>query len=337
MQIIENYSIQHLNTFRVPVVAKYFAPIYERKHLQSLVHLGYLTNQDTFVLGGGSNVLFCGDYDGWVLSNEMRGIRLLREDADFLYVECQGGEDWHNFVQYCVARNWAGLENLSLIPGSVGAAPVQNIGAYGVELEEVFHSLEAVDLLTGDLLHFDKEDCGFSYRDSIFKNALKGRFFICSVVFRLKKKPDFRLDYGAVKAKIEERNEPLSIRLVSEVICEIRAGKLPDPKQLGNCGSFFKNPVVSKELAESIQKRYAEMPSYAMPKGVKIPAGWLIQQCGWKGKRIEDAGVYPKHALVLVNWGAATGPEIFNLSTQIQESVDKEFGILLEREVNVLS
>jgi len=334
--LLKNHPLQSYNTFRINAKAKHFLPIYEEKQLIDFLLKKDFDKEQLFVLGGGSNVLFKYDFEGCILKNEMRGIRIVDEDKDGYLVQAAGGEDWHLFVQYCVANNLAGIENLSLIPGTVGASPVQNIGAYGVELDQVFHSLETVHLASAKKMVFSKADCQFSYRNSIFKNTYKGQFFITSVTFRLTKNPNYKLDYGAIKQELDKLDEPLSLRLVSDVICKIRQSKLPDPRTLGNCGSFFKNPIIEKSKYEKLKEDYQAIPSYPASAGmVKIPAAWLIQQCDWKGYKKGDSGVYKNHALVLVNYGTASGKNIYDLSSEIMESVHNRFGIQLEREVQV--
>jgi len=335
--LLKNHPLQSYNTFRINASAKHFLPIYEEKQLMDFLLKSEFNPEQFFVLGGGSNVLFKDDFEGCVLKNELRGIKVVDEDEEGFLVQAAGGEDWHCFVQHCVANDMAGIENLSLIPGTVGAAPVQNIGAYGVELDQVFHSLEAIHLASAKKVVFDKEDCQFSYRNSIFKETFKGEYFITSVTFRLSKKANYKLDYGAIKDELEKTAEPLSIRLVSEVICKIRQGKLPDPRTLGNCGSFFKNPIIEKRKYEQLQQDYPKIPAYpASATMVKIPAAWLIQQCGWKGYKKGDSGVYKNHALVLVNYGTASGKNIYDLSSEIMESVHNRFNVQLEREVQVV-
>lgn len=325
-------SIQHLHTFGTPVRAKAFGVFRTITDLKQLIRIA---PRPFLILGGGSNMLFRKDFPGTVLKNEIGGVEKQTEDEQYIRVRVGGGEDWHGFVLHCLKEGWAGVENLSLIPGTVGAAPIQNIGAYGVELKSVFESLEAVSLEDGSLHRFSAQDCQFGYRDSIFKRQAKGKFAIVYVNFRLHKEPVFHLDYGAIRQALPA-DEPLSIRAVSEAVVRIRQSKLPDPKTLGNSGSFFKNPVISTAQFERLKANYPDMPGYESATGVKVPAGWLIEQCGWKGKRVGNTGTYQKQALVLVNHGGAEGEEIYQLSEQILQSVRETFGIELEREVNIL-
>jgi len=291
-----------------------------------------------FILGGGSNILFTKDYDGAVLKNEIKGIELQHEDGEHVYVKVGAGENWHQFVLYCINHNWAGVENLSLIPGNIGASPIQNIGAYGVELDDVFWSLEAFHLSERKIHTFTATDCEFGYRDSVFKNRYKNEFAILSVTFQLKKKPVYHVSYGAIAEELEKMGvKDLNIKIVSQAVVNIRSSKLPDPKIIPNAGSFFKNPEVSTEKYEELKLNFPDVIAYPLAKGtVKLAAGWMIEQCGWKGYRKGDAGCHAKQALVLVNYGNAAGKEIYDLSEEILLSVNEKFGVLLEREVNIL-
>lgn len=339
MQIQHNFSLRPYNSFGIEASARSFAEFTSTEELVQLVsdHLNPLEDK-LLVLGGGSNILFTHDFDGWVLRNTIKGIELVKEDADHYYVKAYAGENWHAFVQYCINHNYAGVENLSLIPGNVGASPMQNIGAYGVEIKDVFHELQAYDLHEKKIRHFNLNDCSFGYRDSVFKKALKGRYVILSVTYRLNKQSNFHISYGAITQELERMGiKELSIRAVSQAVINIRSSKLPDPEQTGNAGSFFKNPVVSNAQYTEIKNTYREMPGYAAGEGfTKIAAGWLIEQCGWKGYRKGDAGCYDKQALVLVNYGKASGREILDLSQSIITSVMEKFGIILEKEVNIV-
>jgi UDP-N-acetylmuramate dehydrogenase len=289
------------------------------------------------ILGGGSNVLFTQNFDGYVLKNGVRDIETVKEDLSHVYVKAGAGEIWHQFVLYCLERDLAGVENLSLIPGSVGASPMQNIGAYGVEIKDVFHDLEAYHIHDKKVVTFSAADCEFGYRESVFKNRFRNEFVILNVTFRLNKTPEFNTSYGAIEEELSKMNEPLSINTISKAVINIRTSKLPDPKQIGNAGSFFKNPSVSNGKYNELKAAYPNMPGYPQTNGtVKIPAGWLIEQCGWKGYRRGDAGCHVRHTLVLVNYGNATGKEIYSLSEDILDSVVKKFGVVLEREVNVI-
>jgi len=291
------------------------------------------------VLGGGSNILFTGNQRRVFLKMEMDGIRIVEEDEDAAIVEIGAGIVWHQLVLWCVERNLGGIENLSLIPGTVGAAPIQNIGAYGVELQGVFESLEAFDGKTGERREFTAPECQFGYRDSIFKRKLRGKYVITKVRIRLtKRNHSFHTSYGAIQQTMEEMGvSDLSLEAISQAVIHIRQSKLPDPAQIGNAGSFFKNPIVEKPLVEALKELYPSLPVFPVDKSSdKIPAAWLIDQCGWKGERRGEVGVHTQQPLVLVNYGGGKGMEILRLSRDIQKSVSKTFGIDLEREVNVL-
>ena len=290
-------------------------------------------------LGGGSNVLFCKDYEGLVIKNSIKGIHVVSEDEQHVLLKVYSGEGWHDLVMHCVANNWGGIENLSLIPGTVGAAPMQNIGAYGVELEKVFVELEALNLHTLELHTFNKPACAFGYRESVFKRQLKGLYFIYSVTIRLDKQPKVSVDYGDILQVLADKGldqSTASIKDVSDAVIQIRSSKLPDPKVLGNSGSFFKNPVISKELFEQLQQQYPNIKGFPNDLGVKVPAAWLIEQCGWKGKRVGETGAHAKQALVLVNYGNATGNEVYQMALTIIQSVKDTFGVQLEPEVNII-
>ena len=335
MQIHEGFSLMPYNTFRIDVKARYFSTFLNIDELSELTtQFSQLTN---LVLGGGSNILFTKDYDGAILKNEIKGIELQHEDADYVYVKVGAGENWHQFVLHCIDHNWAGVENLSLIPGNVGASPIQNIGAYGVELDDVFWSLEAFHLSEKKIHTFTATDCEFGYRDSVFKNKYKDEFAILSVTFQLKKKPTYHIGYGAITEELEKMGvKDLSIKAVSQAVINIRSSKLPDPQKIANAGSFFKNPEVSTEKYEALKSEFPNIVGYPLVKEtVKLAAGWMIEQCGWKGYRKGDAGCHAKQALVLVNYGNATGKEIYDLSEEILQSVKEKFGVLLEREVNI--
>ncbi len=338
MQIRENISLKSYNTFGIDVKAKHFATFGGINELQELLHGGLRPANCSLILGGGSNILLTKDFDGLVLKNELMGIDVVKEDSEHIYLKAGAGENWHRLVMYCVENGYAGMENLSLIPGNVGASPMQNIGAYGVEIKDVFYELEAVHINDKTLVKFGLNDCGFGYRESVFKHIYKGEFIIVSVTYRLNKKPVFNTTYGAINQELEKMNvQSLSIKAISQAVINIRSSKLPDPQNLGNAGSFFKNPQVEKSRFDDLQKKYTSIPSFPFNEThVKVPAGWLIEQCGWKGYRKGDAGCYSKQALVLVNYGTATGDEIYALSEEILRSVKAKFGIVLEREVNIL-
>jgi UDP-N-acetylmuramate dehydrogenase len=285
-------------------------------------------------------MLFTKNVDGLVVKNNIKGIELLKQDNEHFYIHVGAGESWHGFVMYCVEKNYAGVENLSLIPGSVGAAPIQNIGAYGVEQKEVFYELQALDLHENKKIIFKNADCRFGYRDSIFKREVKGKYIITSVTFRLNKKSNFNTSYGNIAQELERMNvKEISVQAISQAVCNIRRSKLPDPQKTGNAGSFFKNPTVPKEKLEELKIRFPAIVAFPFPEGsagFKLAAGWLIEQCGWKGKQIGNCGVHKDQALVLVNYGNASGSEVFDLSEKILQSVKEKFGIVLEREVVIV-
>ncbi len=338
MTIEQNISLKHLNTFGIEATAKYFTRIERLEDLQNLLKTPVYQQNPKFILGGGSNVLITQDFEGLLLFNAIKGIKKIKETLEEVWVKAYSGENWHEFVIHCVKQNWSGIENLSLIPGSVGAAPIQNIGAYGVELKDVFSELEAVHLESGEIHRFQAADCNFGYRQSVFKEALKGQYFVFSVTLKLQKIPQYKLDYGVIRQQLEIMNiEELTIKAVSDAICTIRQKKLPNPKKIGNAGSFFKNPIVSRMFFEKLLKQYASIPHYPIDKNrIKIPAGWLIEQCGWKGKKVGQTGAYKNQALVLVNYGNASGKEIAALAEKIQLSVKEKFNIKIEKEVNIV-
>lgn len=338
MQIQENSSLKQFNTFGINASARYLSSFTNTEELQELLQFASKSKLKTLLLGGGSNVLFTSDFNGLVLRNAIRGIEEVHEDDEFVYVKAGAGENWHSFVQYSISRNWAGLENLSLIPGNVGASPMQNIGAYGVEVEDLFWSLDALHLQEGNIKIFTNADCKFGYRESVFKNRYKDQFAILSVTYRLRKKPVFHTSYGAITDELAKMNvQELSIRAISDAVIRIRSSKLPDPNEIGNAGSFFKNPTVGKEVFDTLKIKFPQIVGYPNPDGtVKLAAGWLIEQCGWKGYREGDAGCHAKQALVLVNYGNASGKQVFDLSTKILDSVREKFEVVLEREVNIL-
>lgn len=331
MTIQENKSLKNHNTFGIDAKAKRFVEATKLNDLQKLVR----TEKDFFVLGGGSNLLLTRDIEKLVVHINLKGISIAQEDRQYIYITAMAGENWHEFVTYCVSKNYGGLENLSLIPGNVGTSPIQNIGAYGVELKDVFESLEALEIKTGELRKFYLDDCKFGYRDSVFKNELKGEYIIVNVTFKLtKEQHQLNISYGAIKEHLKS-GEP-TIQEIADAVIKIRSSKLPDPKVIGNSGSFFKNPIISVALFLVLKKKYPEIPNYPVSDTlVKIPAGWLIDQLGFKGKKFGSCGVYEKQALVLVNYGNATGKEVLDLSLHIKKQVKDHFGIELETEVNV--
>lgn len=336
MQIEQNISLRQYNTFGINVKAKLFSRFSNLEELDELLTVN--SNVPTIVLGGGSNILFTEDYNGLVLKNEIKGIDLIREDANHIYVKAGAGENWHQFVQYTLKRNWAGLENLSLIPGNVGASPMQNIGAYGTEIKEVFDELEAYHKKERKVHIFTVNDCSFGYRDSIFKTKHKNEYVILNVTYRLNKRPKLNTSYGAIEQELKNMGvNELSIQQISQAVINIRSAKLPDPAVIGNAGSFFKNPEISAKQYTDLQSAFSGVVGYKLENGnVKLAAGWLIEQCGWKGFRRSDAGCHSQQALVLVNYGNATGKDILELSEEILKSVKQKFGIELEREVNII-
>jgi len=336
MQVQENISLRPYNTFGIDAKAKLFSSFRNISELRE--YIDRCAGQYKLILGGGSNVLFTKDFDGIVLKNEIKGIEKVKEDDQHVYVKAGAGENWHQFVLYCIENNLAGIENLSLIPGNVGASPMQNIGAYGVEIKELFYELKAFHLHERTNYTFSLKDCEFGYRDSVFKRRYKDQFVIVNVTYRLNKIPTFNTSYGAIEQELEKMDvKELSIRTISQAVINIRSSKLPDPFQIGNAGSFFKNPSVGKEKFEQLRSEFPSIVGYENPDHtVKLAAGWLIEQCGWKGYRNGDAGVHAKQALVLVNYGSAKGNEIYTLSESIINSVREKFDVLLEREVNIL-
>ena len=334
MNIQQNISLKKYNTFGISVNAKRFISINSVYELQQLLHL----EKNIFLLSGGSNMLLTKDIEKLVVHIDIPGISIDRETDNDVYLTVNAGENWHEFVLWCVANNYGGIENLSLIPGNVGTCPIQNIGAYGVEVKDTITKVEAIEIETGKLVSFSSEECQFGYRNSIFKNEVKGKYIITSVSFKLSKKAhSLNTSYGAIETELakKEINKP-TLKDVSEAVIAIRKSKLPDPKKIGNSGSFFKNPVVSKTHFEKIQKKYPEVPSYEISdQEIKVPAGWLIEQSGFKGKRFGNYGVHEKQALVLVNYGDASGDEIYQLAKKIQASILTNFSISLEIEVNV--
>jgi len=330
-------SLQPYNTFGLNVNAKVFCSVNNLESLKQALALN--TEKQTLIIGGGSNLLLTQNYDGLVILNQIKGIEIITETNNEVIVKAYSGENWHAFVLYCIENNWAGVENLSLIPGTVGAAPMQNIGAYGIELENVFESLEALNLETLTLETFNKNECEFGYRESVFKRKLKGKYFIHSVTFKLNKQAALNIDYGDILNTLLAQNiEPAkaTILQVSNAVIQIRESKLPNPKVLGNSGSFFKNPTITQQHFETLKIQFPEIKGYEQTNGVKVPAGWLIEQCGWKGKRIGNTGSHAKQALVLVNYGNANGNEVRELALQIIESVKHKYGITLEPEVNII-
>ena len=339
MQIRENISLKPYNTFGIDVITKYFAPFGSVSQLEEILNAPQIVQYRQLILGGGSNILFKNNFEGLVLKNEIKGIKVVAEDADHIYVTVGAGENWHQFVMYCIEHNYSGVENLSLIPGNVGASPMQNIGAYGVEIKDVFHQLEAYHIADKELKTFTLADCAFGYRESVFKRKFKDQFLIVSVTYRLNKIPVFNTSYGAIQQELDAMGvKELSIQAISQAVINIRSSKLPDWKVIGNAGSFFKNPQIKNERFNELKVSFPNMVGFPVGDNfTKLAAGWLIEQCGWKGYRKGDAGCYIKQALVLVNYGHAAGSEIYVLSQQIIDSVKQKFGVELEREVNIVN
>lgn len=326
------------NTFGIDVTAKYFTVANTLEDIRAVLSEDIYRTENPLILGGGSNVLFTKDIERPVLLNRLKGIDLVGEDNEYFYVKAQAGENWHQFVLHCIKNEWAGIENLSLIPGNVGASPMQNIGAYGVEIKDVFHSLEAFHVKDHVVKEFNATECSFGYRESVFKNKEKDQWIILNVIFRLRKRPIFKTDYGAIQEELDKMKlEKMTIKAISQAVIAIRTSKLPDPKKLGNAGSFFKNPVVSYDVINEIKKTHPQVPLYPIDEEIaKVPAGWLIEQAGWKGKKLGTHGVHDRQALVLVNHGGATGREVYELSSAIIADIQSKFNITLEREVNIL-
>lgn len=347
MTIEKNYDLSHMNTFGVKVRAKFFAEVNQEEDLAEIFNSQEFKENNKIFLGGGSNVLFTKDWDGIVVLNKLKGVEILDENEDSATVRAMGGVVWHDLVTFAVERGYWGIENLSLIPGSVGAAPMQNIGAYGAELKNTLLSVEAYELATGNKKIFNKEECMLGYRDSVFKNTLRGKYFISAVILRLSKKEEKNVSYRVLKDYLEKNQiEVRGPRDISEAVAAIRRSKLPDPKEIGNAGSFFKNVFVTQKELEALQANYPDIPYFKEPsdngslagekEAIKIPAGWLVEKAGWKGYRSGNVGVHDKQALVLVNHGGATGQEIAELARNIIESVADKFGLKLIPEVNIV-
>jgi len=347
--IEKNISVKLYNTFAINAYSAYFTSFNSGETLEESLrsYQQIINNQQNsvLILGGGSNLLFTSNFDGLILKNEVKGIKIVKEDDHHIYIQAGAGENWHQFVLYCIEHNLAGVENLSLIPGNVGASPMQNIGAYGVEIKDVFHSLEAYHIKDKKVVTFSLNDCEFGYRESVFKRKFRGEFVILNVVYRLNRVPDYKISYGAIGQELEKMGvKDLSIQAISQAVINIRSSKLPDPAVIGNAGSFFKNPEITSSQFAVLSSQFPGIVGYDLPNGnVKLAAGWLIEQCGpekngasWKGYRKGDAGCHEKQALVLVNYGNATGIEIFELSEEILQSVKAKFGVELEREVNIV-
>jgi len=337
MEIKSNFSLKNYNTFGIEAKARQFIAVHSVDELKTIL-IAY-KNEKKFILGGGSNMLLTQDIDALVIHIDLKGKKIVKEDDDFVWVESQAGESWHEFVLYTIDNHFGGLENMSLIPGNVGTTPVQNIGAYGTEIKDTFVSCEAINIESQEMKTFTNAECNFGYRESIFKNEVKDQYIITSVIYKLtKRNHKINTSYGDITAELDKNNITVpTLKDVSNAVIAIRQSKLPDPKQLGNSGSFFKNPILLKSDFEKIHQKFPEMKYYEVSETeVKVPAGWLIEQAGFKGKRFGDAGVHKNQALVLVNYGNATGQEILAVSRDVQKTVFEIFGIHIEAEVNVI-
>ncbi len=339
IKIDEHVRLKHYNTFGIDATARYFCQITNEDQFKSLLQTDLYRNEKVLILGGGSNILFTRDFDGLVIKTDIKGIHIVHESDGIVNIKAMSGEMWHELVIHCVNHQWGGIQNLSLIPGTVGAAPIQNIGAYGVEVKEVVKEITGIDRLTGDEKTFQNKECEFGYRESIFKHKLKDLFFVSSVTLTLtKKNHPINTNYGAIKDTLKEMNitEP-TLKSISDAVIHIRKSKLPDPIHVGNAGSFFKNPTISYLHYQSLLKIFSNIPGYhSVNQEVKVPAGWLIEQCGWKGKRLNDIGVHAQQALVIVNYGNGNGNEILELAMKIISSVKEKFNIVLTPEVNII-
>ncbi|WP_309607958.1 UDP-N-acetylmuramate dehydrogenase [Flavobacterium sp.] len=337
MNIISNFPLKKYNTFGIEAFAKKFVAVHSVDDLKKVLEEN--KSEKKFILGGGSNMLLTKDIDALVIHIDLKGKKIIKEDENFVWVESQAGENWHELVLFTINQNFGGLENMSLIPGNVGTTPVQNIGAYGTEIKDTFISCEAINIDTQEVKTFSKEECNFGYRESIFKHEVKDQFIITSVVFKLtKQNHKINISYGDITAELEKQNIKIpTLKEVSNAVIAIRQSKLPDPKELGNSGSFFKNPIISRNLFNEVKSKFPEIKHYDVSESeVKVPAGWLIEQAGFKGKRFGDAGIHKNQALVLVNYGNATGQEILNVSKEIQKTIFEKYGIHIEAEVNVI-
>lgn len=336
MQMLENVSLDALNTFGLAAVARFYVEVDTEEECRAVLQSDIAAALPVVVLGGGSNVILGSRIDALVIHPCMKGITLIGEEGDEVIIEAMAGEVWHDFVRHCVTSGWHGLENLSLIPGSVGAAPIQNIGAYGVEITDVFESLTAIEIATGLPREFSHAECRFGYRDSVFKQEAADRYLITSVRFRLSRTPVLHLAYGDIRNELSACGiaEPTPLQL-SDAIISIRRRKLPDPAVIGNAGSFFKNPVVSLQQYADIRQRFPDVVAYPQPQGIKLAAGWLIDQSGWKGRALGPVGAYDKQALVLVNHGGAVGADVLRVAAAIQADVKSRFGVDLEMEPRV--
>ncbi|HNW97836.1 MAG TPA: UDP-N-acetylmuramate dehydrogenase [Bacteroidales bacterium] len=339
MIILENVSLKPYNTFGIDAEARAFAELNTLQDIQTFLNTARYKSRQKLILGGGSNILFTNDFNGVVVKINTKGIIKVKESEQNIWLNVQSGVVWNDFVNYCIENNFGGIENLALIPGNVGSCPIQNIGAYGVEVKDCIESVEVIDIKSLQMYEIPNKDCKFGYRSSIFKNELKGKIIILSVTFKLTKQHHLHLEYGAIREELSRTgiSQP-TLKNIAEAVCNIRNCKLPDPKDIGNSGSFFKNPSITGKEFLKLKSSYPAIPSYSQTDGTyKIPAGWLIEQCGWKGYREGDAGVHEKQALVLVNYGNASGNDILQLAKKIQTSVKEKFSIELEIEVNIIS
>lgn len=338
MIIQKDIQLKPFNTFGIEATAKYFIEVSSIEQLQEILQNPDYQSTERLILGGGSNMLLTKDFEGLVIKIAIKGFEVVNENEDNIWLKVGAGVVWHDLVLQCVNQNYAGMENLSLIPGTVGAAPMQNIGAYGIEIKEVFEELQALEIATGEIKNFDKAMCNFGYRESIFKHEAKGKYIILNVTFKLNKRPTFHIEYGAIKDTLAEMNiSEMSIKSISDAVIHIRQSKLPNPAEIGNAGSFFKNPEIPNSQFETLKAQFPTIPSYPVSDTTtKVPAGWLIEQAGWKGQRFGNVGVHAKQALVLVNYGGGKGEEIKDLSQKIQASVKEKFEIQLSVEVNFI-
>ena len=338
MIVQKDVQLKPFNTFGIEATAKYFIEVSSIDQLQGILQSPDYQSTERLILGGGSNMLLTKNFDGLVIKIAIKGFEVVNENDNNIWIKAGAGIVWHDLVMQCVNQNYAGMENLSLIPGTVGAAPMQNIGAYGIEIKEVFEELQALEIATGEIKTFDKAMCNFGYRESIFKHEAKGKYIILNVTFKLNKRPTFHIEYGAIKDTLAEMNiSEMSIKSISDAVIHIRQSKLPNPAEIGNAGSFFKNPEILKSQFEDLKAQFPTIPSYPVSETTtKVPAGWLIEQAGWKGQRFGNIGVHAKQALVLVNYGGGKGQEIKELSQKIQASVKEKFGIQLSAEVNFI-
>lgn len=338
IRIQEHVDLLPYNTFKIAAKAKYFASVTTQAELLELMDTPVYKHEKHLILGGGSNMLLTGDFEGLVIKINLKGIETVWEDDSTIVLKAGAGEPWHSFVMFCVTNNYGGVENMSLIPGTIGAAPMQNIGAYGVEVKDVIKTVEAIDVNSGELRVFSNRECEFGYRESVFKHKLRGKYFISSVTLTLTKKNHvLNTSYGAIQQTLDQQRVTASIQSISHAVIAIRQQKLPDPNLVGNAGSFFKNPTITLAQYESLKNLFPEIPGYtAENQHVKVPAGWLIEQCGWKGKTFDSIGVHPHQALVLVNYGNGTGEKIWQLAQDILSSVKKKFAVDLQPEVNII-